>query len=71
MTEFRRLHIPSIIVLLETHVSGVRADEIYRRIGFLGCYRVEAHGHAGGIWVLWDVTAVHLQLLKAHRNMSQ
>lgn len=44
----------SIFVLLETRVSGVKADRIIRKLGFNTWIRLEATGYAGGIWILWN-----------------
>ena len=44
----------SILVLLETRVSGVKADKIASKFGFDGAFRVHPNGFAGGIWVFWD-----------------
>ena len=46
----------SILALMETRISGERADKVIRRIGFDGCYKVEANGFTGAIWVLWDAS---------------
>jgi hypothetical protein len=43
---------PHIIFLLETHISGVRADEGSTILGFDGMIRSGANGFAGGIWAL-------------------
>ena len=64
--EYIRTHKPAIIAILETHISGKRADEVCNNIGFQGRYRVEARGFQGGIWVLWDTSEVSLNVLKAH-----
>jgi len=55
MFDYITQHKPSIVVLLETHISGTRADTVCRKLGFQGCFRVEAQGFSGGIWLLWDV----------------
>lgn len=53
-----------ILVLLETRVSGWRAEKIVARLGFSNWIRLEATGYAGGIWILWHeavttVTYIH------------
>ncbi|GMI67469.1 hypothetical protein HRI_000416200 [Hibiscus trionum] len=45
---------PSIVALLETRISGQRADSIVSRLGFQFSFRVEAQGFSGGIWLLWN-----------------
>ncbi|MBA0838857.1 hypothetical protein Goarm_004645, partial [Gossypium armourianum] len=42
-------HKPDIICLLETRVSGSKADKIIAKLGFQYSHRVEAIGYAGGI----------------------
>ncbi|XP_028754831.1 uncharacterized protein LOC114714269 [Neltuma alba] len=44
----------NVLCLLETRVSGCKADEVVRRCGFSNWLRVEASGYTGGIWVLWN-----------------
>ena len=44
---------PLLVVLLEPHISGYKADNFIKRSGFDKSYRVEAEGFSGGIWVLW------------------
>jgi len=60
------MHKPQIIALLETHVSGPSADEVCRKIGYQGIFRVEAYGHQGGIWLLWDKEKIDLLLIDSH-----
>jgi len=66
-TEYMRTY-PAVITILETHISGRRADEVCNDIGFQGRYRVEAQGFQGGIWVLWvwDTNELNLNILKGH-----
>ena len=64
--KYIRIHKPSIIVLLEPHISGGKADEVCHKFGFQGHFRVEAQGFAGSIWLLWDVADVQLNLIKSH-----
>ena len=44
----------TILVLLETKISGFKADKVVRNIGFDGSFRVDTDGYVGAIWVLWD-----------------
>lgn len=43
-----------IMALMETRISGVKADRRVRELGFSNWIRVKATGFAGGIWVLWN-----------------
>jgi len=65
LKEYVRIHRPALIVLLETHISGRRADDVCTRIGFQGMYRVEAQGFMGGIWLLWDPCEMQVNILRA------
>ncbi|KAJ8443567.1 hypothetical protein Cgig2_020654 [Carnegiea gigantea] len=64
--EHIRMHKPQIIALLETHVSGPAVDEVCRNIGYQGIFWVEACGHQGGIWLLWDKEKIDLILINSH-----
>ena len=66
MFEYLRMYKPPILALFETRISGSRADEVCRKLGFSGCFRVEAQGFAGGIWILWDAAEVQLNLITSH-----
>jgi len=61
-----RMHKPQIIALLETRVSGAIADEVFKKIGFQAIFQVEARGHQGGNWLLWNKDEVHLNLINSH-----
>jgi len=50
--EHINMHRPSIIALVETRISGTRAQATCDKIGFSTSVRVEAQGFQGGIWVL-------------------
>ena len=45
------VHDPVILVLVETRISGDRADEVSRRIGFSNLTQMETQGFSGSIWV--------------------
>ena len=65
MKELIRRYNPCILALLETKVSGVTADKVCRSISFDGVHRFEAQGFRGGIWVLWRMDELDLQLIKS------
>ena len=69
LKEYLRIHKPAIIAILETHISGKKADKVCNNIGFQGRYRVEARGFQRGIWVLWDTSELSLNILKAHLDL--
>ena len=51
--EVVRINDPSVLALVETHMSGDQAQAICNRLGFSGQKRVEAQGFRGGIWLFW------------------
>ncbi|XP_031120956.1 uncharacterized protein LOC116024196 [Ipomoea triloba] len=56
LKEIKKTYKPDLLGLLETKVSGSKADEICNRLGFDEWLRVEALGFSGGIWVFWNST---------------
>ncbi|RYR24559.1 hypothetical protein Ahy_B02g058063 [Arachis hypogaea] len=52
--DMRKEYDAHFIILLETHVSGMKGKKIRDKMGFDGSFIVEAVGHSGGIWCLWD-----------------
>ncbi|KAL4364181.1 hypothetical protein GQ457_04G021280 [Hibiscus cannabinus] len=48
-----KLHDPNIFALMETWISGEKADEVIRRHGSANSFRVEATRFPRGIWLLW------------------
>ena len=63
LQEHMRIHKPSIIGLVETRISGRRAQEVCDKIGFTNCFRVEAQGFQEGIWVLWNSHEVEAEII--------
>uniref|UniRef100_A0A803MGT1 Endonuclease/exonuclease/phosphatase domain-containing protein n=1 Tax=Chenopodium quinoa TaxID=63459 RepID=A0A803MGT1_CHEQI len=51
--ELVRIHKPSMLVLVETHISGENSQQVCYKINFSGKTRVDAQGFAGGIWLFW------------------
>lgn len=66
--DYVRMQRPQIIVLLETHVSGPRADDVCNNIGFRGQQRVEAWDYQGGIWILWLEDVIQVHISEAHKQ---
>lgn len=58
-----------VMALMETRVSGARADKITTRLGFSNWFRVEATGFAGGIWVLWNNWDVDIQYIGSNTQV--
>lgn len=51
LRELIRINDPTILALVETHLSGAQAQKVCDRIGFSGQTRVDAQGFSGGIWL--------------------
>ena len=59
------VHRLNILVLLEPRISDLKAEKVIRGLWFTNSHRVEANGHAGGIWVLWQESC-SVQVLGNH-----
>ena len=58
---------PSMVVVMETRVSGIKADEFIKKSGFEFSHQVEAVGFSGGIWILWW-NCVEVEVVINHRQ---
>ena len=63
LKELIRKYDPTILVLVETKISGRQAEEVCKKIGFDGQFRIDAQGFSGGIWLFWKVQLVQIQIL--------
>ena len=54
--------------MLETQISGDRVDDKCRHSGFDIWHHIEAQGHQGGIWLLWDSYEVDLNIIQTHEQ---
>lgn len=52
LKEYLRDFDPDVMVLVETRVSGIIAENAIKKIGFWKSHRVEARRFSGGIWVM-------------------
>ncbi|XP_028755095.1 uncharacterized protein LOC114714521 [Neltuma alba] len=59
----------NVLCLVETRISGLRADKMVRKSGFTNWIRVEASGFAGGIWVLWKDNEVGINYICSNTQM--
>lgn len=50
---FFRNYNPSMVVILEPRINGLKADHFIKKSGFDRSHRVEAIGFSWGIWLLW------------------
>ena len=63
ITDLFRSHNPAILVVMETHIGGVRAREITDRLPFENAIHTDTIGLTGGLWMLWNserVDVTHL-----------
>lgn len=59
----------TLMFLLETHISGQRATNIVKRLGFDGWFLQEAIGHVGGIWCVWDRNQWQVDVLASSNQL--
>ncbi|XP_061357778.1 uncharacterized protein LOC133302072 [Gastrolobium bilobum] len=57
-----------VLALLETRISGKRADSIVRKLGFDDSFRREAEGFSGGIWLLWNKNTTTISILEENHQ---
>lgn len=44
---------PSLVFISETFTKKDKIEEICNKIGFAGCWSVDAYGHGGGLVFFW------------------
>ncbi|KAI9080518.1 hypothetical protein K1719_037484 [Acacia pycnantha] len=52
-----------VMVILEPQISGGQANKVIKSWGFGHSYRVEAEGFSGGIWILWELEGLKVDVL--------
>ncbi|KAI9122178.1 hypothetical protein K1719_006867 [Acacia pycnantha] len=57
-----------MVVLLEPRISGNNASKVIKRWGFKHSIRKEAEGFSGGIWLLWDVDELTVDVITMHEQ---
>ena len=68
--ELVRCHNPDVLVVMETHIGGDRAEDISDRLPFNNAIHTETMGFAGGIWLMWNVDKVEVvQLAKTEQEI--
>ncbi|XP_057761117.1 uncharacterized protein LOC130981550 [Arachis stenosperma] len=58
----------NMLCLLETHLSGPKANKIAKRFGFSDWFLEEGIGFSGGIWILWNSNFWNVEVLMSHRQ---
>lgn len=59
------VHKPQVLGLLEMKISGFKADDVCKKLGFDDWVRVEALRFSGGIWILWR-NLVYIDVIRTH-----
>ncbi|KAF3954271.1 hypothetical protein CMV_020363 [Castanea mollissima] len=59
-------HRPSIAVILETRISGQRANFVSSSLSFDNVCRSDADGFRGCIWILWNARDITLDILSVN-----
>lgn len=63
-----RVHKPSVLALVETHMGGAHALKIAQALGYSGHTRMDAQGFSGGIWVYWRMKFVTIHPIQQHNQ---
>ncbi|KAJ4842578.1 hypothetical protein Tsubulata_038315 [Turnera subulata] len=66
MKEMKTNMKPLIAIVVEPRISGRKAANVIRRLGYTNSHRVDARGYSGGIWVLWNEREVGINILLDH-----
>ncbi|RYR16350.1 hypothetical protein Ahy_B04g073348 [Arachis hypogaea] len=66
--DLRQEYGANLFFLLETHISGARGKQVRDKMGFDKAFVVDAVGHAGGIWCLWDSAVWRVDILNHDRQ---
>ncbi|XP_061357803.1 uncharacterized protein LOC133302092 [Gastrolobium bilobum] len=59
-----RRHKIEVAAILEPRVSGSKAKQIIKKLGFNNSIVEDAHGFTGGLWLLWNDDRCQVQALK-------
>ncbi|XP_019451752.1 PREDICTED: uncharacterized protein LOC109353844 [Lupinus angustifolius] len=62
--DIKGLYSISFLILLETQISGEKAEKVICKLGFDGVAKVDARGRSGGIWCLWDSNSWDVHVLE-------
>lgn len=52
-----------IFAVLEPRISGTRATDVIKGLGFSAFYVVDARGFSGGLWLMWNKEEVNLTVV--------
>ena len=68
-SNLRQTYHPQIVILLETWVSGLKAEHIIRKLGFQFHIRQDAEGFSGGIWICWSDLNIQITSIEQHKQI--
>ncbi|XP_021827477.1 uncharacterized protein LOC110768097 [Prunus avium] len=63
MLDLIRIHRMDILFVCEPRISGEKAISVVKSLGFHCFEIVDAIGFSGGLWLLWDNSKVHVEIL--------
>lgn len=52
-----------IVVILESRISGRQVNNVIKSWGFKNSCRMQAEGFSGGIWILWEMAELLVNVL--------
>lgn len=67
LKEFKRIHRPAVIILLESKISESSAIEACKKMEKTHWIRSEADGFSGGVWLLRNEEDIKVSLRYAHK----
>lgn len=59
-------HYPEIVAIFEPRISGLKANNAIKAMGYQYSQRIEAQGFKRGIWVLWNNSVKLMQFLSLY-----
>ncbi|XP_023877886.1 uncharacterized protein LOC111990333 [Quercus suber] len=65
VSDMIRRHCPAIMIISETKLYGIRAQNIIDRLPFDGAIVTNSFGRSGGLWLLWDSDQVEVSELSS------
>ncbi|KAI9070438.1 hypothetical protein K1719_047598 [Acacia pycnantha] len=61
--DMKRRYKVDIVVILETRINGKQATKVIKGWGFQHSCRMEVEGSSGGIWILWEMPDLVVDVL--------
>jgi hypothetical protein len=65
--DYIKIYHIDFIAILETRISGIKAEKVIKKIGMDKCAKVEAIGFSGGIWCLWKSSCPPITVIASSR----